>query len=189
MNYKAIFALICANYLLLHQIDIKNIFLYSLIEDDIYINQLHEFYVRTAKICQFLRALYRHKQSLRVWYDTLLAFLKSYGISPLNVDLSVYAKLGLIIAIFLVDLLIILGSISEIKAVETTFYAHFHMSDLRLYKNYLGIIVTWNCKNQILQLSQYAYLEKILLNHQIIDCKPELISIKTQYFTFAAADY
>ena len=40
----------------------------------------------------------------------------------LNADLSVYAKSGLIIAIFVDDLLITSGSISEMKVIKAAFY-------------------------------------------------------------------
>ena len=63
------------------------------------------------------------------------------------------------------------------------------MSKLGFYKYYQGMTVTQDSKNQILQLSQRAYLEKILLDHQMTDCKLATISIKTQHFTAAAIDY
>ena len=132
-----------------------------------------------------------NKDTLQIWHSCLVhlghqniilvAFLKSYGISLLNADLSVYAKLGLIIAFFVDDLLITGGSISEIKAAKAAFHACFQMSDLGLCKYYLSMTVTRDCKNQILRLGQRAYLEKILFDHQMTDCKPAPIPIKTQY--------
>lgn len=68
--------------------------------------------------------------------------------SLLNADLSVYAKPGLMIAIFVDDLLITGGSISEIKAAQAAFQAQFWMSDLGLCKFYLGMTVTRDCKNK-----------------------------------------
>ena len=109
--------------------------------------------------------------------------------SLLNADLSVYAKPGLMIAIFIGDLLITGGSTSEIKAAKAAFQARFRMSDLGLYKFYLGMTVTQDCKKQILQLGQREYLEKILLDHQMIDCKPTPTPIKTQHLKVASVDY
>ena len=56
------------------------------------------------------------------------------------------------IAIFVDDFLITGSFISEIKAAKAAFYTCFQMSDLGFCKYYLGIIVTRDCKNQILQL-------------------------------------
>ena len=116
ISYKAIFALSYTNNYKMHPMDVKTAFLYGLIACKVYVNQPHGFNNGTVRICRLLRALYGLKQSPRVWYDTLIAFLQSYGISPLNADLSVYANPRLMIAIFVDDLLITSGSTSEIKA-------------------------------------------------------------------------
>ena len=62
--------------------DVKTVFLYSLMEREVSVNQPHGFNNRTARVCRRLEVLYGPKQSPRVWYDTLVAFFKSYGISP-----------------------------------------------------------------------------------------------------------
>ena len=125
MNYKAIFALACANIWEMHQIDVKIAFLYCLIKGEIYINQPHGFNDWTAKVYQLFKALYGLKKSPQVWYNTLVAFLKSYRMSLYNTNLSVYAKLGLIITIFVGNLLITGSSISQIKTAKAMFYAYF----------------------------------------------------------------
>lgn len=126
---------------------VKIAFLYDLIEVEIYINKPHRFNDKTAWISLLLRASYELKQFLQIWYDILVVFLKSYEISLLKVDLSVYAKLSLIIAIFVNNLLITSNSISEIKAAKTAFYTQFGMLNLTLCKYYLGMIVTQDYKN------------------------------------------
>ncbi len=92
IGYKPIFALSFANHWEIHQMDVKTAFLYSLIEGEVYVNQPHCFNTRTAGVCRLLRVLYSLQHCPRVWYDTLVAFYKCYGMSPLNNDLSVYAK-------------------------------------------------------------------------------------------------
>ena len=168
--------------------NIKTFFLYCLIEDEVYVNQLHGFNDRTARVFRLLRALYYLNQSPLDWYDTLVAFLKSYGMSPLNADLSVYAKPGLMIAIFVDDLFITGSSTSEIKSAKAALQARFQMSDLGLCKFYLGMTVTRDCEKQILRLGQYAYLEKILLDYQMMDCKPAPTPIETQHLKVASTD-
>ena len=61
--------------------------------------------------------------------------------SLLNTDLSIYAKLGLIIAIFVDDIFITGDSIFEIKAAKVAFHTRFSILDLALYKYYLGMTV------------------------------------------------
>ena len=63
------------------------------------------------------------------------------------------------------------------------------MSDLGLCKFYFGMTVTRDWRKRILRLGQLAYLEKILLDHQMIDCKPAPTPIETQNLKVASADY
>ncbi len=179
MSYKSIFALSYENNWEIHQIDVNTAFFYGLMEGEVYVNQLHGFHRTTARVCPLLRALYSLEQSPRIWYDALVTFLESYGMSLLNVDLSVYAKPGLMIAIFLDYLFITVGFTLEIEAAKTVFQAQFWMSDLGLCKFCLGMTVTLDCKQQTLRLSQRAYLKKILLDKQMMDCKPALTLIET----------
>ena len=70
------------------------------------------------------------------------AFLKSYGIFSQNTDLSVNAKQGLMIAIFVDEFFILGVSISEIKAAKVAFQTLFRMLNLGLCKFYLGMTAT-----------------------------------------------
>ena len=58
MSYKAIFALSFANNWKIPQMDVKTALLYSLIEDEDYVNQRHGFKDGTARVCRPIRALY-----------------------------------------------------------------------------------------------------------------------------------
>ncbi len=189
MSYKAIFALSFANNWEIHQMDVKTPFLYCLIKGEVYVNQPHSFNNGTARVFRLLRALHGLKQSPWDWYYTLVSFLKSYSVLPLNPDLSVYVKPGLMIAIFVDDLFITGSSTSEIKAAKAAFQDRFRMLNLRLCKFYLGITVTRDCKKYILRLGQRAYFEKILLDYQMMDCKPAPTPIETQHLKVANADY
>ncbi len=156
---------------------------------EVYVNQPHYLKDGTGRVDRLLRSLYILKRSPQVWYDTLFAFLKIYGIFLLNADLSVYAKPRLMMGIFVDDRRIKDVSTSEIEAAKTAFQVWFSMSDLGLYKFYLGMTVTRDCKKQIFQLDQRTYLKKILLNHQTMDCKPAPTPIKTQNLKVAFTNH
>ncbi len=128
-------------------------FLYCIIKGEVYVNQPYYFNDGTARVCQLLQTLYGLTQPPGVLYDSVVAFLKSYCISPLNAFLSIYVNPGLMIASFVDDLLITDGSTSEIKAAKAAFQARFGMSNLGLCKLYLDMTVTQYCGKQILQLS------------------------------------
>lgn len=54
MSYKTIFALVYTNNWEIYQIDIKTAFLYSLIEDEVYVNLPHGFNDRTIRVYPIL---------------------------------------------------------------------------------------------------------------------------------------
>ncbi len=77
ISYQALFALSYSIIWEIHQMDVRTVFLYFLIEDGVDINQLHDFNEGTSRVCRLLWAFYNFKKSPRVWYDTLVGFLKA----------------------------------------------------------------------------------------------------------------
>ncbi len=78
MSYKAIFALAAANNWEVHHMDVKMSFLYGLIEGEVYVRQPTGFDNQCGDVSKLRRALYGLKQSPRMWYESLVAFLKSH---------------------------------------------------------------------------------------------------------------
>lgn len=148
MSYKAIFALAAAKNWEVHQMDFKTAFLYGLIEGEVYVRQPTGFDNQSGQVCKLRRALYGLKRSPRVWYDTLVAFLKSHGLKALNADLSVFVKPSLIVAVYVDDLQITGSSLAEIHAVKQALSERFHMSDLGPCQYYLGMTVTRDRKSR-----------------------------------------
>lgn len=87
------------------------------------------------------------------------------------------------------DLQITGSSLAEIHAIKQALSERFHMSDLRPCQYYLGMTVTHNRKNRILRLGQRAYLEKILRDHKMIDCKAAPTPMETQHLEDSPPDY
>ncbi len=98
-------------------------------------------------------------------------------------------KPGLIFAAYLNDLQITGSSLVEINAIRQALSERFHMPDLGRLQYYLGMTVTRDRKNRILRLSQRAYLEKILRDHKMTDCKAAPTPIKTHHLEESPPDY
>lgn len=109
MSYKAILAIAAAMDWDLEQMDVKTAFLYGEVEEEIYV-ELPQGYNKGKedKVCRLNKALYRLKQSPRVWYNTFASFIKTLGFEPLDADSSVFidASSGTIVALYVDDLLI-----------------------------------------------------------------------------------
>lgn len=77
----------------------------------------------------------------------------------------------MIFAIYVDDLLICGAERKEINKVKDALKAKFHMSDLGPVSFYLGMAITRDRANKILRLSQETYLEKILKDYGMWECK------------------
>jgi hypothetical protein len=92
----------------------------------------------------------------------LSKYLQELGFKPLDADASVFYKKGVIIAIYVDDLLITGKDHKEIDALKKALNYRFKISDLGLVNFYLGMTVTRDRINRTLRLSQQAYLAKVL---------------------------
>ncbi len=158
--------------------DMKTAFLYSLINGEVYVRQSRWFYNGICQVCKFNRIPYNLEQSSKVWYNTLVAFVKAYRLHILNTDLGVYVKPEVIIGIDVDDLLITGSFSTEIEALKQAFNKRFYMLDLRPSKHYFGITITCNKKNQPLRPGQRTYLKRISHNHKMTDCNTSLTSYR-----------
>ena len=118
------------------------------------------------------RALYGLKQAPRVWYNTLSEYLQELDFKPLDANASVFHKKGVIIAIYVDDLLITRKDRKEIDALKKALNNRFKMSDLGLVNFYLGMTVTRDRINRTLRLGQQAYLTKVLRDFGMEDYNP-----------------
>ena len=66
MSYKALFAIAASLDLEIEQMDVKTTFLYSLVEEDVYIQQPTSLGNNSRCVCKLNKALYSLKQSPRV---------------------------------------------------------------------------------------------------------------------------
>jgi hypothetical protein len=101
----------------------------------------------------------------------LSKYLQELGFKPLDADASVFHKKGVIITIYVDDLLITRKDRKEIDALKKALNHRFKISDLGLVNFYLGITVTRDRINRTLRLSQQAYLAKVLRDFGIEDYK------------------
>ena len=142
MSYKALFAIAAALDLDLEQMDVKTAFLYSNIDEEVYMEQPPEFDDSTRRVCKLNKALYRLKQAPRIWYQTFATFLEGLGFHPLTSDMGIFAKGHTYIAVYVDDLLIAGPSKEEIQELKNALSNRFQMTDLGPCSYYLGMAIT-----------------------------------------------
>jgi hypothetical protein len=74
MSYKAMYVIIVVNDWKIEQMNVKTIFLYDKILENVYVVQLTNFEKNVNQVCKLNKALYNLKQSSKVWFETLIKF-------------------------------------------------------------------------------------------------------------------
>lgn len=167
-SYKADFAIAAARDWEVYQIYVQTAFLYGGVEKDVCIRQPTGYADGSSRVYKLNKALYVLKRSPRIlYYKTLARFLRSQGMNAINADLSVFARKGLIMAIYVDDLLLTGSSTDQINKAKPALTQKFHMRDLGQSTYYLGMTVTRDRQHCFISLSQKAYLEKVLRDHEM----------------------
>jgi len=179
ISYKMIFAITAALDLKIEQMDVKTAFLYRAINKEIYVEQLTGLEDEIKRVCWLNKALYGLKQSPRIWYRTLTLFLKGLGFSPLLSNLGVFAKGHIYLAVYVDNLLIVGPNKSEIQKIKDALSKRFQITDLGPYTYYLGMLVRRDQPAHSLRLHQKRYIEKVLREFNMWECKPVITPIDT----------
>ena len=116
----------------IHQMDAVTAFLAEGIEEEIYMEHPEGFEEGEDLVCLLRRGLYGLKQSARLWNKMLDRRLKALGYKQLQSDHCVYIneKTGIIIAVWVDDLIIFGKGMSEINAIKAQLREEFEMKDV-----------------------------------------------------------
>lgn len=170
MVFRMLFAIAAFHDLGIDQMDVKTAFLYGLIDQLIYVEQLKGTETKETQdfVCQLHKALYGLKQSPRLWYERFSTFLlEKLGLERINADHSIFiTPLGInrpIVSTFVDDIKIMApkesGFIEKVKAELTS---AFQMIDMGPISFYLDLKVDRNREEKTIKLSQPAYIKKVL---------------------------
>jgi hypothetical protein len=130
----------------LYQMDVKTVFLNSVIEEEVYIEQPQGFEVEDKKshVYRLKKAIYRLKQAPRAWYGHIDSFLTSLGFTKSKVDSNLYFKImdnEPVILLLYVDDLFLTGEEKLIAECKRRLASEFEIKDLGLMHYFLGLEV------------------------------------------------
>jgi hypothetical protein len=132
---------------LLHQMDVKNAFLYGDLQEEIYMEQPLGYANQTHPnlVCRLKKTLYDLKQAPRVWSEKISQYLVTSGFQISNVNFSLYVKNtnhGIVVIVIYVDDLIIIGN-SEVDIFDwkKLLKQKFEMKDLGELRYFFDIEV------------------------------------------------
>jgi hypothetical protein len=110
----SILALLAQMGWLIHQMDVKTVFLNEIIEEEVYIEKPEGFetFDRDSHVCRLKRALYGLKQAPRAWYTRIDNYFTRLGFTKSEADENLYQIVvegKILIIVLYVDDLILTG--------------------------------------------------------------------------------
>ena len=122
--------------LIVHQMDVKTAFLNGELEEEIYMDQPDGFVAngQECKVCKLLKSLYGLKQAPKQWHEKFDITLTSAAFVVNEADKCVYYRYGggegVILCLYVDDILIFGSSLKVIKKVKEFLTNNFEMKDL-----------------------------------------------------------
>ena len=182
-SVRLLLALANAHDLEIHQMDIKTAFLNGSLVCEIYMSQPEGFVDphRPSHVCKLKKSISGLKQSARCWNTTLDEYLKSVGYRQSNADGCIYVKSVkeangsisfVILGVYVDDIIPVSNNLAMLKAEKAALGERFEMTDQGEIHYLLGMSIKRDRESKTLTISQSHYLEKVLKNFGMENCKP-----------------
>ena len=160
----------------IHQMDVMTAFLNGELEEEVYMTQPEGFITKGKEdyVCKLNRALYGLKQAPRVWNLRIDKYLQKQEFTRCESDHSIYVLDGgrIILAIYVDDLIIMGKHLKDVLNVKASLSDEFEMKDMGELEYCLGIQVVRDRQNRSITLGQGKYVQDILHQFGMDQCKP-----------------
>ena len=188
---RTLFAISAGKGLYIVQADIKNAFLHSNSDFQIYVQQPQGFvdanYLNAVLLLN--KALYGLKQAPRLWYLLISEIVISLEFRVFKTDTSIYMRDDIILAVYVDDILIAGPSINACNAVVHELSQHIEIVNKGEVKSFLGLKVVRNHQAQAISISQPGYIDCLLAKFNMTKVKPAHTPFATGTILIAATDH
>lgn len=126
------------------------------------------------EVWRLQKPLYGLKEAPRQWHAKLKAVLGQLGYTPAHGDSSLFIKQGEKgewVLVYVDDMLLVSPSEDMLSNLKTQLEEHFHVKDLGVVTQYLGMQVTRDGDKKEFYLSQERYVHELLKRFGQEDCK------------------
>jgi hypothetical protein len=170
---KLVLSLIAIWDLEWEQFDVTAAYLHAALgKRQIYMRQPIGFAVEGDWACQLRQALYGLRQSAYLWHQTFTEVIKKLGFTPLLEDPCVYMKGSrMFILLYVDDGIMAAESHSLLNEIKQGLKKHFGLKELGEPTRFLGCKVTRDRVKRTISLSQEPYIQKILHEAKMTDCR------------------
>ncbi|GJW40238.1 zinc finger, CCHC-type containing protein [Tanacetum coccineum] len=171
---RLLLALAAIHNLVIHQMDVKTIFLNGDLEE-VYMKQPEGFVMpgNEHKVCKLVKSLYGLKQAPKQWHQKFDEVVLSSDFLLNQYDKCVYSKFddygkGVIICLYVDDMLIFGTDQNQVDKTKKFLSSKFSMKDMGEADVILGIKIKH--ENKGIVITQSHYIEKILKKINREDC-------------------
>src|SRR3990167_8471739 len=153
-----------------NQFDVKTAFLHGKIEDEVILKPPPGFKVEKGQALRLKKCIYGLKQAPLVWNLELSKILKNVGFKQLSSDECVFTKGEDILCFHVDDILIMSKTKEQIQSYYNQLCKYLTINDLGNVNHFLGMKINFDYEKKRVELSQRAYIERILSDYGMSDC-------------------
>jgi hypothetical protein len=181
---RTVFSLALSRDWVIHQLNVKNVFLHGTLTETVYCSQPTGFIneARPELVYQLNHSLYDLKQAPRAWYSRFTSYLASIGFVEAKSDMSLFIyRCGddtVFLLLFVDDIVLTASTTDLLQRTIVALQWEFAMKDIGPLHHFLGI--TAERRSQGLFLHQRQYAIDILERAGMSDCKPCSTLVDTQ---------
>ncbi|GKA50981.1 putative ribonuclease H-like domain-containing protein [Tanacetum coccineum] len=169
---------------IVYQMDVKSVFLYGKIDEEVYVSQPPNFIdpKYPKKVYKVVKSLYDLHQALKAWYATLSTFLLKNRYRRGTIDKTLFIKKDkhdiILVQVYVDD--IIFGSTKKswCDEFEALMKSRFQMSSMGELTFFLGLQVKQKADG--IFISQDKYVAEILKKFDFVNVKTASTPIETQ---------
>lgn len=177
-SLRLLFAYAARKNLDIFHLDVETAFLHGDMDSIVYLQQPQGFEVEGEedKVCLLKKAIYGLKQGSRNWNLKLDQALKKMNMKQSDHDECIYSFITvnkcIVAALFVDDIIIFTNSIDFFKILKDNLAKICTIKDLGPIQRCLGINVTRNRQQGYIALDQRDYIQSILKNFGMHECRP-----------------
>jgi hypothetical protein len=192
-SVRLISAIACKNNWDLDSFDVKCVFLWGILKEEIYMRQPKGFEEGDWKLLVWLmlRTIYGLKQSAMEWYEQVRAVMEELGFTRCTVDHAVFTydrtdsisarRIICIIGFHVDDGLGTSNSPAFLKRVKAKIDERFGIKDLGAVTKFLGIQFERHRATRHLWLHQGEYITYLLDEYGMLDCNPVTLPLNANH--------
>lgn len=176
-SLRLLFALAISLGLKIHQLDVDNAYLNSILEEPTWMDYPEGMDVTPSmrgKALQLLKGLFGLKQSARLWNKTFESEIIKIGFKAISSDKCIYIRVTgkelAIIALYVDDILVLTKTDTLMNEIKGEIKKAFRVKDSGEVKRILGIQVHRLGNTLVIEQSQYA--RKLLQDYEMDGCTP-----------------